>query len=89
MGDDEVRDERPAPDERDRRADASDAAAAQADMGENLLAWLHDDDRLGAAHDQRQAAARERDTARAARRSAAAERSDREVDEADEVNESA
>lgn len=70
-------------DERDRRADAGDAAAARADMGANLRDWLHDDDKTGAAQDQRRAAARDRDTARAARRSDAAERSARSARQID------
>ena len=70
-------------DERDRRADAVDAAAARADMGANLRDWLHDRDKTGAAQDQRRAAARDRDTARAARRSDAAERSARSAPRVD------
>jgi hypothetical protein len=63
-------------DQRDRQADADDYAADKRDMAANLDAWLHDEDKAGAAHGQREAAGRDRANARADRNAAASTRSE-------------
>lgn len=70
-------------DDRDRDADALDAAADQHDMSANLASWLTDDDASGEAHRGRKSARQGRTKARAERRSAAGQRSAQPAHEVD------